>query len=182
MCCRNSDSSKGKLTVGYQCYTAISSLFSALFCAYALGTNNLKAEYDNSQTEECKNIWYYLFSMSIISGIVGLFLCGYLMYTCLCSVVCKKAAPLDFSCKRCIFLAGYVGLNFWGYFVAIFTPEWCFSNLKIDYPKLFGAFILYNTIFSLNFIYVIILAFNRLCKKNEKGLLEVHGSVNDLDI
>lgn len=163
---------KGKLTIGYQIYTALSSLLSSLFCAYAIGTNDLKEEYNKSQDGDCKNVWYYLLSMTVISGVIGLFLSGYLGYRCFCQMVCHRDAALDFSCKRCICLGGYIAINFWGYFTVIFTPEICFTNLKNDYPKVFGAFVFFNTIFTVNLIYVFILTFNRLCRKRETTLLD----------
>lgn len=171
---------KGKLTIGYQFYTSISSLISAIFSAYVIGTNNIKDEYHKSQEDNCKNIWYYLVSMTVISGTIGSFLTGYLLYRCFCKMICHKDAGLDFSCKRCICLGGYIIVNFWGYFIAIFIPKRCLSNLKNEYPKVFGTFILFNVIFTINIIYLFILAFNRLCRKRNESLLHRVDSISTI--
>jgi hypothetical protein len=168
---------KGKLTIGYQFFTAISSLISSLFCAYAIVTNDLREEYNKSQDQNCKYIWYYLISMTTLSGIIGLFLTGYLSYRCFCQMVCHRDSALEFSCKRCIFLGCYIIFNFWGYFVSIFLPKECFFELKDEYPKLFGSFILFNTIFTVNLIYVFVLVFNRLCRKKDSLLLNGADSI-----
>lgn len=164
--------SEGKLTLGYQLYTGVSSLLTALYCTFAMGTNNLKDEYHESRDEDCKQIWYYLLSMTVISGAIGLFILGFLGYRCLCQTLCRNEAELEFTCKRCCFLSGYIGLNFWGYFVAILTPSECFSHLKESYPRVFAAFIIYNAIFTINIIYVLLLVFTRLCRKRNLSLLE----------
>lgn len=172
---------RGKLTIGYQFYTAISSLVSAIFCAYAIGTNDLMDEYNRSQETVCKNIWYYLVSMTIVSGTIGAFMTGYLAYKCLCQMICDNQAELEFNCQRCICLGGYIAVNFWGYFVAIFTPFDCFLELKEVYPKVFGAFLLFNSVFTFNLIFVLLLLFNRFCRKSrDPSLLERMDSISSV--
>ena len=164
MCC----STKSRLIIGYQIYTAISSLLTSIYSIYAITTSNIKEEYKHSENTHCKNIFYYLLSITGISSIIGVLLTAYLGYKCFCQALFQKNSKLNYTFKRCIYLGSYISINFWGYFVIFLTPKSCFKELN---NKILTAFILFNSIFTINLIYIIVLFLHKIFRKHNDQLL-----------
>lgn len=152
--------------------TCIKLIFALTFLAIgiysALSIYRTGYIYEKEDIKDCKDLWYSILLSCFAFIIIGLLCVSYLIWKCLCTVVCdEEQNGCSFTCFRFVMVIGAIATFTWEIIHFVKQNEPCYQVYKKDYTLLWICFYT-QTISMFVGIFLLILAYLiKLCCRDD---------------
>lgn len=131
--------------------------------------------YNDSNIKDCRNLWFSTLCSGTAFIIVGIYGSMYLMWQCMCQVLCDgESNGCRFTCCKCILLVGIISAFVWQITHFIEQNDQCHQIYKYKYQLLWLCFYIQTIGLFLGIVIWLILCiigyFNKKKKKNNTNI------------